>query len=85
MSASRDSAGSAHSVQKFLLIVPRVFPGQLHFDVDGSPIGNAMTHDVGFTMLTDVDDATVLREELPDRMITGNAAILAEGYDDFVL
>lgn len=44
-----------------------------------------MSHNVGFTVFPDVDDATVLCEELPDRVVTGYAAVLTEGYDDFVL
>ena len=74
-----------HRFQKSPLIVPRLFPGEFHFDVDGSSIGNTVTHDVGFTVFSDVDDTAVLREELPDRVITGHAAVLTEGRDDFVL
>lgn len=74
-----------HRFQKSPLIVPRLFPRQLNFDVDGSSIGNTVTHDVGFTVFSDVDDTTVLREELPDRVVTGYAAVLTEGCDDSVL
>lgn len=44
-----------------------------------------MTPDVSFTMMTDVHDTTVLGEELSDRVISCYAAVLTEGYDDFVL
>lgn len=44
-----------------------------------------MAHDVGLTVITDVDDATVFRKELPYRMISSDTAVFTESRDDLVL
>ena len=85
MSASRDSTGITHSIQKFLLIRARVLTRKFYFDVDGPSIRNAVTHDIGLAMMTDVDDTAVFRNELTHRVISSDAAVLAESYDYLVL
>ena len=44
-----------------------------------------MPENIGFAMLTDIHDATVLRIELPNGVVSRHAAVLAEGYDDLIL
>jgi hypothetical protein len=44
-----------------------------------------VAHDIRFAVLTDSDDTAVFREELADRVITSDAAVLTEGYDYLVL
>ena len=85
MSASRDSAGVTHSIQKFLLIRARVLTRKFYFDVDGSSVADTMTHNVGLAMVTDVDDTAVFRNELTYRVVPSDAAVLTEGYDYLVL
>ena len=85
MSASRDSAGVTHSIQKFLLIRARMLTRKFYFDVDGSSIRNAVAHDIGLAMMTDVYDTAVFRNELTDCVVPSYAAVLTEGYDNLVL
>lgn len=85
MSASSDSTGVTHSIQKFLLIRARVFAGKFHLDIYSSTVRNAVAHEIGFTVLTDVNDTTILGKELPHRMVTNDAAVFTEGYDYLVL
>ena len=44
-----------------------------------------MTPDIGLAVMTDIDDAAVFREELTHGVVTSDAAVLTEGYDNFVL
>ena len=44
-----------------------------------------MPPDIGFAVLTDVYNRTVLGEELPYRVVPSDAAVLTEGYDYLVL
>ena len=44
-----------------------------------------MPENIGFAMLTDVHDATVLRIELPHGVVSRHAAVLAKSGDDLVL
>lgn len=85
MSAPGDSAGTSHSVQKFLLIRARVFARQLNFDVQGLAIRNAMAPNIGLAVLTDTDDRAVLGVELPYRMVDGITAVSAKRSDNLVL
>ena len=85
MSASRDSAGILHSIQKFLLVIPGVFPREFDFYVDSSTIRNTMPHDVTLAMLANMNDGAVFGVELAYRVISCDAAVLTEGYDDLVL
>ena len=85
MSASRDSTGSTHSIQKFLLIRARVLTRKFHFDVDSPSIRNTVTPDISLAMVTDVDDTAVFREELTYRVVSCDAAVLTEGYDNLIL
>ena len=62
-----------------------MFPGKFHFDVDGPTVRNTVTHNIALTMLAHTDDGAVLSVELTDRVVPSNAAVLTEGYDDFVL
>jgi hypothetical protein len=55
------------------------------FNVYGPSIRNAMTHDVTFAVLTNPDDAAVFRKELTYGVVPSDAAVLAEGHDNFVL
>lgn len=85
MSAPGDSSRVTHSFQKSALIRARLFARQLNFDINGSAIRNAVAHNIGLAVLTNVDDAAVLSVELSYRMIPNYAAVLTEGYEDFVL
>lgn len=58
---------------------------QLDFDVERLTIRNTVAPDIGLAVMTDIDDAAVFREELPHRMVSSNAAVFTEGYDNFVL
>ena len=62
-----------------------MFPRQFDLDVDGFAIRNAMPENIGFAMLTDIHDGSVLCVELADRMVPGHAAVHAQGCDDLVL
>jgi hypothetical protein len=62
-----------------------VFARKFDLDVKGSSIRDAMTPDVSFAMMTDVHDTTILGVELPYCVVTRYAAVLTEGYYDFVL
>ena len=44
-----------------------------------------MSHDIGLAVVSHIHDRAVLGIELPYRVVTGNAAVLAEGYDYLVL
>ena len=85
MCAASDGTGVTHSVQEFFLVIPGVFPGQLDLDVQGFPIRNTVTPDVGFAVVAHPDDGTVLRIELTYRVVDSVAAVLTEGCDDLVL
>ena len=85
MSATGDSAGVTHSIQKFLLIRTRVLARQLNFDVQSLTIRNAMTPDISFAVVSHVHDSAVLGEELTYRVVPSDAAVLTEGYDNLVL
>lgn len=76
MSTPGDSAGFAHSVQKFLLIRARVFARQLNFDVQSLAVRNAVSPDISLAGLSDTNDRAVLGVELPYRMVDGVAAVL---------
>lgn len=85
MSAPSDGSRSPHGFEKFPLILAGFLAWQLHFDVEGATIRDTMTPDVSFAVMTDVDDRAVLGVKLTDRMVSRNASVLTEGYDDFVL
>jgi hypothetical protein len=68
-----------------LLVVSGVFPRQLNLDIQSATVRNAVPCDVAFAVVPHVDKTAVFRKELPDRMVSGNAAVLTEGYDDLVL
>jgi hypothetical protein len=85
VSAAGNSAGTPHGFQEFLLIRARVFARKFNFDIDSSSIRNTVAPYIGFAVFADVDHATVLRVELPYRVVYGVAAVLTEGYDDLVL
>ena len=44
-----------------------------------------MTPHVSLAVVTDIHYRAILCKELPDRMVSGDAAVLTEGYDDLVL
>ena len=85
MGDTSESTGVPHSIQKISLVGARVFPGQLHLDVKCSTIRDSMSPDISLAVVPDVHDGAVLSVELPHRMVSGDAAVLTEGYDDFVL
>ena len=85
MSASGNRAGVMHSIQKFLLVIPGMFPREFDFDVDRSPIRDAVTPDISLAMVTDVDDTAVFCEELTYGVIPCDAAVLTESHDYLVL
>lgn len=58
---------------------------QLHLDIQGATIRDAVTHDVRLAVVTDIDYPAVFRVKLTDRMVSRNTAVLTECYDDFVL
>ena len=77
MSASSDSACSTHSVYEFLLVVAGFFARKLDLDIYGATVRATMPPYIGFAMLTDIHDSAVLRKELPYRMVTSYASVLA--------
>lgn len=83
--AASDSTGVTHSVQKFLLIRARMLTRQLHFYVDGPSVRNTVAPDIGLSVLTNMDDAAVFREELTYGVVPSDAAVLTEGYDNLIL
>lgn len=85
MSASGDSTGVTHSVQKFLLIRARFLTGKFYFDIYGSAIRNTVAPDIGFAVLTDPNDSAVLGVELAYRVVYGVATVLTESRDNLVL
>ena len=44
-----------------------------------------MPPNISLAVMTDIYGATVFREELTYRMVTSDAAVLTEGYDNLVL
>ena len=44
-----------------------------------------MPPDIGFAMMSYVYYGAILSKELPYRMISRNASVLAEGYDNLIL
>ena len=44
-----------------------------------------MTKNISFTVATDIHDSAVFRIKLPDRVVTGDAAVLTESDYNFVL
>lgn len=85
VSAASDRTGVTHSVQKLLLIRARMLTRQLNFDVHGPSVRDTMTPNIGLTVMTDVDDTTVFRKELPYSMVSSDAAVPTESHDYFVL
>ena len=85
MSTSSDSTGFTHSVQKFLLVIPGVFPGKFNLDVDGTTVRYPVSPDISLAVVSHVYDSAVLGVELTYRVVPGDAAVLTEGYDDLVL
>ena len=85
MSASGDGTGSAHGFQEFFLVLPRGFPWQFDLYVDCFAVRYTVSENITLAMLTDIHDASVLRKKLADRMVSGHAAVLTQGCDDFVL
>ena len=85
MSAAGNRTGVTHSVQKLLLILPGVFPGKFHFDVQSLTVRDTMTHDVTLAVMAHVHDSAVLGVELAYRVVPSDAAVLTEGYDNLVL
>lgn len=62
-----------------------MFARELNFDIYGSTIRNTVTENVGLAVVPDIDDGTVLGEELPHRMISSYAAVPTQSCDDLVL
>lgn len=85
MGHTGESAGGSHSIQKFSLIRARVFAGKFHLDIQGSTVPDTMTHDIRLAMMPDVDHTAVLGEELPDGVVSSDAAVLAQSDNDLVL
>jgi hypothetical protein len=67
------------------LIRARILTRKFDLDIYGSSIGNPMSHNVAFTVMSDVHDRAVLCIELPYRVVTGYTSVLTEGYDDLIL
>ena len=85
MSAAGESTGPAHSIQKCLLVLTRVFAGQFHLYVYGASIRNPVPRDVGFALVPHVHKGAVFRIKLSHRVIPGDAAMLTEGGYNLVL
>ena len=85
MSAPGDRTGITHRVQKLLLIRARFLAGKFYFDVYGSSIPNTVSPDIGLAVVTDIDDTAVFREELTYCVVTSDAAVFTESYDNLVL
>ena len=85
MGASCDGARSSHGFQEFFLVLPGVFPRQLDLDVYRLAVSDTVSENVAFAMLTDMNDGTVFRVELTDRVVSCYTAISAQGGDNFVL
>jgi hypothetical protein len=67
------------------LVFPGVFPGKFDLDIDSSAIGNAMTPYISLAVVADVHDRAVLGVELPDRVVSSDAAVLTKSHDNLVL
>lgn len=80
-----ECAGGSHSIQKFLLVRTRAFAGKFDLDIQGTTVTNTMTHDVGLAVVAHVDHTAVLGEELPDGVVSSDAAVLAQSDNDLVL
>lgn len=84
MCATGDSAGGSHSIQKFLLILPWLLTRQLDLDVYGFAV-LSMAMYIRLAVVANIHKRTVLCVELTYRVVSGDAAALTEGDDDFVL
>lgn len=85
MGYTGNGTGVPHSIQKFLLILSGMFPGELHFDVQSLAVINAMTPNISLAVVSHIHDSAILGKELAYRMVSSNAAVLTEGYDNLVL
>ena len=82
---SSDSTGVTHCFQKFSLILPRMLPREFDFEIDGSSVTDTVAHEIGFTVVTDVNNRTVLRVKLAYGVVSDDAAVLTQSSDNFVL
>ena len=62
-----------------------MFSRQFDLDIYRLAIRNTMPENIGFAMLTDIYDGSVLRVELADSMVSRHAAVHTEGGDDLIL
>lgn len=44
-----------------------------------------MSHDIGLSVVANMDNAAILRKKLAYGVVTSNAAVLTKGYNDLVL
>ena len=80
-----ECAGGSHSIQKFLLVRARTFAGKFDLDIQGTTVANAVAHDIALAVVAHVDHTAVFGEELPDGVVSSDAAMLTQGYDNLVL
>jgi hypothetical protein len=85
VSASSDGSRPTHGFEELPLILAGFFAWQLHFDIYGPPIADTVTENISLAVVADIHDVSVLGVKLTDRVISRNASVLTEGYDDFVL
>lgn len=85
MGDTGESTGGSHSIQKFLLVRARAFAGKFHLDIQGTTVADTVTHDIRLAVVAHVDHTAVLGEELPDGVVPGYAAVLAQSDNNLVL
>ena len=85
MGAAGDSPGPAHSFQKFLLIRAGFLTWQLNLDVNSPTIADAVSHHVGLAVVANGYATAICGVEITDGMVSGDAAVLAEGCNNGVL
>ena len=85
MGHTGDSAGATHRLQKFLLIRARILTRQLNFDIQGLTVTNTVAENISLAVMADVYDRAVLGVELAYRVVSSDAAVLTQGYDDLIL
>lgn len=85
MGHTGDSTGVPHSLQKFLLIRARILTRQLNFDIQCPAVTDTVAENISLAVVADVHDGAVLSVELTHRVVSSDAAVLTEGYDDLIL
>lgn len=85
VSYSCDGSRSSHGIEELPLILAGFLAWQLHLDIQGATVRNAVAENISLAVMTDIDDRAVLGVKLTDRMVSRNASVLTEGYDDLVL